>query len=125
MKYGKFIKISNIAFIIIIVQILFIILSNCAFVNATDMKGIYTAPEGASTVTDKAGKILGYITAIGVSIGVIMIAVMGFKYITSSPEGKADLKRQLIPYFIGAVILTSGSTFIGIIANTASSTLNT
>lgn len=121
MKYNR---VKKILYIIFFILIMLCILSSCVVTNATaNMQDIYKGSEGANTLNSKAGNILWIVVAIGISAGVIMIAVIGFKYIVSSPEGKADLKKQLIPYFIGALILVSGGTFAGIIANIANKTL--
>lgn len=74
-------------------------------------------------INARASQLLWIIVAIGISTGVIMIAIIGFKYIVSSPEGKADLKKQLILYCIGAFLLMSGSTLVGIIAKFANTAL--
>ena len=120
MKSDKIKKISHVGLIIFIILIIFGILSNYTFTNAADMKKIYSAEDGADVINDKAGKFLAYAIGIGVAAGVVMIAVLGVKYILASPEGKADLKKQAVMYFIGAALIVSGSTFLGIIADAAS-----
>jgi len=124
MKNNKMKKILYIVFIMSIIICIFYILSNCIFTNAADMKDIYNYNyEESKPINDRAGQMLWIVTAIGISTGVIMIAIIGFKYIVSSPEGKADLKKQLILYCIGAFLLMSGSTLVGIIAKFANTAL--
>ncbi len=124
MKNNRVKKLLHIVFIIFIILCIFCILSNCIFTNAADMKDIYNYNyEESKPINDRAGQMLWIVTAIGISTGVIMIAIIGFKYIVSSPEGKADLKKQLILYCIGAFLLMSGSTLVGIIAKFANTAL--
>lgn len=123
MKYNKRKNVSRIIFIIFLSLFILGMLSNCIVTNAEDINNIYNAPDDATKITSRAGKILWIVMAIGISAGVIMIAVIGVRYIVSSPEGKADLKNQMIVYCIGAFILMSGGTLAGIIAK-AAKTLN-
>lgn len=104
----------------IIILTVIIFHSNCTVVNAVDMKEIYNVDtSNTGTFGEIGGKGIWMIQAIGVAVAVIMIAYIGLKYILSSPDGKADLKKQMIGYFIGAFLIASGSTVATIIANIA------
>ena len=65
------------------------------------------------------GVILGVIRVIGAVVMVATIVIIGIKYIMTSVEGKADLKKVAIPYLIGAILLFAGTQFVGIIYNFA------
>lgn len=122
MKYvGKRKNIQIIACAFISIMLL-ILNSTSAFatVTSTQMGGIYTnTPSGIDTFNDRASNVLWLIQAVGISVGVIMIAIVGVKYILSSPEGKAELKKQMIGYSIGAFLIISGATATNIIAHMA------
>lgn len=60
---------------------------------------------GASDMTSLAGKVLGGLQVFGTLGAVIIVAVLGIKYMLASPEGKADYKSNMIPYLVGAVLL--------------------
>lgn len=62
------------------------------------------------TITNVSSSILYIIQAVGIAAGVIIIAYMGIKYITSSPEGKAELKKQAYVYILGAAFLILAPT---------------
>lgn len=83
------------------------------------LKGIYTTPADKAGFDTMIGNYLWVAIAIGVSTGVVMVAIIGVKYIIASPEGKADIKKQAFMYMIGAALIVSGATFVGIIANAA------
>lgn len=83
------------------------------------LKGIYTTPSDKAGFDTMIGNYLWVAIAIGVSTGVVMVAIIGVKYIIASPEGKADIKKQAFMYMIGAALIVSGATFVGIIANAA------
>ena len=54
---------------------------------------------------------------VGVMIAVGMMIFLGIKYVTASPDGKADLKKQLGIYVLGLVLILAATTIVGIIAN--------
>ena len=83
------------------------------------LKGIYTTPSDKAGFDTMIGNYLWVAIAIGVSTGVVMVAIIGVKYIIASPEGKADIKKQAFMYMIGTALIVSGATFVGIIANAA------
>ena len=68
-----------------------------------------------------AGTVLGAIKWIGVAIAIGMLMFLGIKYITSSPEGKADLKKQLGVYVLGFVLLVGATVIVGILETWAGS----
>ena len=71
----------------------------------------------------QAGNFLWVACAVGISAGVIMLAIIGIKIIIASPEGKAEVKKQLFGYVIGAFLIVSGATFAGVIAAVSNSTI--
>ena len=86
--------------------------------------------EGA-TVEDGSGKIgnilnsvIGIIQVAGTGISMIMVTLLGIKYILASPSDKADVKKQIAPMVIGAVILFASVNLVGIIAEVADRTLS-
>ena len=61
------------------------------------------------------GKILNIVQIVGVAVAVIMLSVLGIKYMFASTNDKATIKEKLMAYVIGAFILFGISTAIGII----------
>ena len=58
-----------------------------------------------STLTTLGGKILNILQVIGIIVGTIILVVLGLKYMTGSLEEKAEYKKTMIPYLVGAVII--------------------
>ena len=54
----------------------------------------------------------------------IMVTLLGIKYIMAAPSDKADVKKQIAPLVIGAIILFASVNLVGIIADVADSTLS-
>ena len=69
----------------------------------------------ADKVEEKVGTILSVITNIGILLSVIMPAILGIKYMLGSVEEKAEYKRDMIPYLVGAVLLFGVCTVVKIL----------
>ena len=68
---------------------------------------------GADTMIVNIGStILSIITGVGMILAVILVAVLGVKYMMGSTEEKAEYKKSMIPYLVGAV-LVFGASAIG------------
>ena len=76
---------------------------------------ISAASGNVSDVSTMAGKVIKWIRNVAVIAGVILLTVIGFKYMLGSAEEKADYKKSLIPYVIGAAIVFSASQLAGVI----------
>ena len=74
--------------------------------NLDDYKG---NPGNADKLVSKAEDILGIIQVVGTVISVIMLMVIGIKYMMGSVEEKAEYKETLKPYLIGAFLLFTGT----------------
>lgn len=71
----------------------------------------------AENVTNIAGKVLNIVQIVGVAVATIMLTVLGIKYVSSSPNDKAEYKKGMTIYVIGAVLLFGASMLIGVIRN--------
>ncbi len=68
-------------------------------------------PEATEGMQKIGGTIIGYVTNAAMVISVVMIAVLGIKYMMGSAEEKAEYKKSLVPLLVGA-ILVFGAAFI-------------
>lgn len=73
--------------------------------------------EDSEKVISKVGVILGAIRNISVVISVIILMIIGVKYIFGSVEEKANYKATLLPYIIGFVMSVTGTTIVSFIYN--------
>ena len=60
-------------------------------------------------------QIVSIIRTVGVIAAVIILMVLGIKYMMGSTEERAEYKKSMLPYVIGAVILFAASTFAQVI----------
>ena len=75
---------------------------------------------GQST-TDMISSILGAINVIGVIIGVIILVIIGIKYVLGSAEQKAEYKETAKAYILGAIQISAGPTIVNILYTVARS----
>lgn len=68
------------------------------------MSGL-TAGNGNGAITSAGSKIIGIIQAIGISVAVVMTVVMAIRFMLASVEEKAQIKEQLVPFVIGAILI--------------------
>lgn len=111
-------KLSKVLSILAISIMLLIVASN--FVLAVDPGTITgTQTTGASKVTDIGKKIVGIIQTVGSVAAVVVLVVLGIKYMIGSTEEKAEYKKTLIPYVIGAILIFAASNVASVVYNMA------
>ena len=67
----------------------------------------------------KAGQIMGMIRNVAVIASVIIIMILGVKYMLGSVEEKADYKKSFIPLIVGIVLVVSATSIASFIFNMA------
>ena len=72
-----------------------------------------TFPYGGNAVQ----KVLGALQWIGYAFAIGMLIYIGIKYTMSAANEKADLKKGLINFIIGAVIIAGAATICGWLAS--------
>lgn len=82
-----------------------------ASVYSQEMQGLIKESENftdASNSVDKVNNIVATIITsiriVGVAVAVVMLLVLAMKYMSAAPGDKADIKKGLINYVIGAVV---------------------
>ena len=116
-------KVLKIIFLIVVIII------NINIVYAIDYNQIYDplnhlTASHSTAYWQVGGKIGGWVKYGGVCVCVIVLMVKGIKFVTSSPEGKADAKKELIPWAIGTIMLFSITTIIEFIVKFAQDHVN-
>lgn len=102
--------------IILCTLIIFSSISTYAF-SVSNMTGT-NLNETSQAAVDKVGQgVIKVITTIGSILSVIVLIILGLKYMMGSVEEKAEYKKTMMPYVIGATILFGASTFASVIYN--------
>ena len=78
-----------------------------------------SAVNGVNDITNIGQNVLTLINAVAIVIAVVILVVLGIKYMMGSAEEKADYKKSMIPYLVGAVLIFAASTITGIVYDMA------
>lgn len=105
--------------IITIFYLVFTILGVINNVNAlglsevTSIPGLYkdTGNNDQSAAIKMGNLIVSIVRTIGQGIAVITLIIIGIRYLYASSEQKAEYKKSMMPYLIGAILLFAGATF--------------
>ncbi len=118
------INVNKITKMITVVLIAMMVIATITPVFAATDPSKYTgASSGASTEKiDSLGQdIVKIVSTIGSVISVIVLIVLGIKYMMGSAEEKAEYKKTLLPYIIGAALVFAAATIASVVFNFASS----
>ena len=86
--------------------------------SVSDIDGDTTTVD-TQKITNTTNNIVKVIAAVGAIVSVIVLMILGIKYMIGSVEEKAEYKKTMMPYIIGTTILFAASTIVSIIYNVA------
>ncbi len=66
-------------------------------------------------------QVVSIIRTVGIVASVIILMVLGIKYMMGSAEERAEYKKSMLPYLIGAIVLFAASSFAQIVYQFATS----
>ncbi|MCI8444522.1 MAG: hypothetical protein HFJ37_05135 [Clostridia bacterium] len=101
-----------------------------SFMVISTMLPVFAAPDpskydgsGATANTDKIDtlgqNIISIVSTVGSIVSVVVLIVLGVKYMMGSAEEKAEYKKTLLPYIIGAALVFAASTIASVVFNFA------
>ncbi len=59
--------------------------------------------------------IIGIIQVIGIIISVMVLMILGIKYMMGSASERAEYKKTMIPYLVGAILIFAATTIANIV----------
>lgn len=71
--------------------------------------------EDAERLVEIGGAIIGVLRVVGVVVAVITLSIIGLKYMMGSTSDKAEYKKTMIPFLIGAGLLLIGTQLVGVL----------
>ena len=102
---------------VLLIAIALITLSTTIVRATTGFEPIEPKPAGTAgeKVTNTAGQILTIVRIVGMAVAVIILTILGIKYVAASPNEKADYKKGMTVYVVGAVLLFGASALLSVI----------
>lgn len=114
MKNNKTIKI--LFTILMMIIILFMFIANVSALDPADyMNPSHTA--NTTEIKNVGQKIFTLVRIVGITASVVVLVVIGIKYMMGSAEEKSEYKKTMLPYVIGALFIFSASVIAQIIYN--------
>lgn len=95
--------------------------SSIMFISSADSAapdpGGYTGDSSTDVgrINDLGNQVITVVSTIGSVVSVIVLVILGLKYMMGSAEEKAEYKKTLLPYVIGAALVFAASTIAGIV----------
>ena len=110
---------------ILIITLLFVFALN-TYVMALDPSQLVGQISAANTnatteVTRIGSQVVGVITTIGVVVAVVVLLVLGIKYMMGSASEKAEYKKTMIPYLVGAILIFGASAITKVVISLGTS----
>lgn len=106
--------------LIILSTFILIAIPSCSYASDPISNPGYFKPDsttdvGGQKIKSMAGVIIGVLKSIGIIASVITLMIIGIKYMLGSLEEKAEYKKTMIPYLVGAVMVFSIPQILDII----------
>lgn len=104
-------KLSKILAIILLVTLTMTIgMGTVVNASAEKVDDLFTGGSADVGGINTVGKnIVGIITTVGIIVAVIVLLILGIKYMMGSASEKAEYKKTMIPYLVGAVLIFGAS----------------
>lgn len=108
---------KTIVLIMTILTIAFVIVPviSKATIDPNDFQPGNPSQADVTKIANIVNPIIGTIKVAGIVIAVIILTIIGIKFMTGSIEEKAEYKKVLPGYFIGAIMVVAISQFIAVI----------
>ena len=107
----KFVKILNIA----LVAMMLVCISTSVFaLTPSELKPADNVT-GSPEIQSAGNSIISILQTVGVVLSVVVLMIIGIKYMMGSAEEKAEYKKTMIPYIVGAALIFAASIFANVI----------
>ena len=109
-----------------VIKIVIIFLMVISFLNVIaygftvdDMQGTSPRDVAKEPIYTVGNTVVTILSTIGSIVSVVVLVALGIKYMMGSVEEKAEYKKTLLPYVVGAMIVFAASTIAGVVFNLA------
>ena len=108
-------KILLILLTFFVFMFIFNIVANVYAAPTFSVEGLTGTPPSDTSITNVGNGIVTIVTTIGSILSVIVLIILGIKYMMGSVEERADYKKTMMPYIIGAALVFAASTIANIV----------
>ncbi len=79
--------------------------------------GAFDKPRIDPGLAGTLGNVIGVIQIVGTAVAVGASIYLGIRYVTSSVEDKAEIKKKMIPFVLGVVIFYAATGILQLLSN--------
>ena len=113
-------KVIKIISIILMVSMIILFLSNNVLAVSDILDNLEpTYEDDNSGLTNVGQQIISIISTVAIVISVIVLLILGIKYMIGSASEKAEYKKSMIPYLVGAIIIFGAGAIAQVVVNLA------
>lgn len=105
---------KNLLSILLIFIIVIFMLSNVVLADPISAMEDYDS-SGNSTLSNVGSKLYGIILVVGSAVAFVTLVILAIKFMTAAPDEKAEVKKTLIGFVIGVLILICTLTILRIL----------
>ena len=109
-------KISTVILTILMMAIICSSISNVYALTPDQITGNQSV-NGVNEITNLGQQIVGILQTVGIILSVVILIILGIKYMMGSAEEKAEYKKTMIPYVMGAIFIFAASTLANVVYN--------
>ena len=120
-------QVKVISIVLMVVMLLCSIANVALATTAPDLSTKITEVGKGNTNANTTGivnlgqMVVTIIQTAGIVIAIVVLLVLGIKYMMGSAEEKAEYKKVMIPYVIGAVLIFASTTIVNVVYKAANS----
>ena len=103
--------------LIVLTILIFMIILNVENIYAFSVTDLTGTQVTNSNLQGIGNSVITILTTVGSVVSVVVLILLGLKYMMGSAEEKAEYKKTLFPYVIGALLVFAASAIAGIIYN--------
>ena len=71
--------------------------------------------KASNQIKNVGNSVVGILRTVGIVLSVVVLIVLGIKYMMGSAEEKSEYKKTMIPYLVGAALIFAASAFAEVI----------
>lgn len=109
-------KVTKIVSILMLVVMMVSVATSVFAITPIDVKANENT-KGAEGAMKIGSSIVGILQTVGVILSVVVLIVLGIKYMMGSAEEKAEYKKTMIPYVVGAALIFTASALAQVVYN--------
>lgn len=116
-KTMKFVMVLMVAIMLVSVVVPVLAAGSGVAINPDDLENAITYGD-STKVQSLVGRIMGIIRNIAIIASVVILMVVGVKFMMGSTEEKAEYKKSLVPLIVGIVLVIGATSIASFIFNT-------